>query len=345
MHLREKIADLIEWFEGHKRPFPWRRLEKQSPNFPYFVWISEVMLQQTRAEVVIPYFLVWKNKYPTIQALASAPFEEVMKAWEGLGYYSRARRLWSGAKYLVETNHGRLFENYEELLEIPGFGPYTAGAVASFAFHKKEAAIDGNVARVIARLFSITEPIDKGQVKEQIRSIMLSVLPEEKPWVAMEAFIELGALICMKKPKCHLCPFEKVCLAKAQGTQENLPVKQRKEKIEKLYRDVALIICKEKILVGKVASGKVMADLYEFPYCERGKLGSWLQGPIKIIAQMDTVEHSFTRFRAFLYPHLIHCEEEIPLIGYDWLPIKSLKTLPFSSGHRKLLSRFLCTVN
>jgi A/G-specific adenine glycosylase len=334
---REKIAELVEWFEKRSRPFPWRKLTSENPSFAYAIWVSEVMLQQTRAEVVIPYFSAWMQKYPTIESLAKAPLDEVIKAWEGLGYYSRARRLWQGARYLIERNCGRLPESYEELLEIPGFGPYTAGAVASFAFHKRAAAIDGNVTRVLARLFAINDPVDKSPAQKKIEKHVLELLPESKPWVAMEALIELGATLCAKRPKCASCPLEQICLARKQGVAEGLPIKSRKEKIERLYRDVAVIMCNGKILVGKVEKGKIMADLYEFPYFETGKLKEWIKNEMKILQRMDCIEHSFTRFRVLLYPYLIQCEKEIPLNGYNWISMEKLHTLPFSSGHRKIL--------
>jgi len=337
MPLKEKISDLVEWFKNRHRPFPWRKLSRESPSFAYAIWVSEVMLQQTRAEVVIPYFSIWMERFPTIESLAAASLTEVIKTWEGLGYYSRARRLWQGAKYLMETNHGRLPDAYEELLNIPGFGPYTAGAVASFAFHKKAAAVDGNVFRVMTRLFAISEPIDKVAIQKLIRNQTLELLPEREPWVAMEALIELGATLCIRKPKCSHCPLEGECLAREQKNAESLPIKSKKEKIEKLYRDVAVIVCEGKVLVGKVKSGRVMADLYEFPYFDRGKLREWLPKEMKILQALDCIEHSFTRFRALLYPHLIRSKNEVVINGYNWVPLKQLRTFPFSSGHRKIL--------
>lgn len=345
MTQREEISRLTGWFEKWKRPFPWRMLNPGNPSFAYAIWVSEVMLQQTRAEVVIPYFSTWMQKFPTIDHLAKARLEEVMKSWEGLGYYSRARRLWEGAKFLVEEHQGRLPADYDELLKIPGFGPYTAGAVASFAFRKRAAAVDGNVARVLLRYFALEEPIDKLQTQKKLRQITLDILPEEKPWVAMEALIELGATFCSKKPRCDQCPLKMGCLAKAKGVTVLIPFKMRKETIEILHRDVLLFLCGDKTLVGQVASGKVMAGLYEFPYFERGE--TWRKKGMVLVRTLDPIEHSFTRFRAKLYPHLIQCEKEIPLTGYDWIPIDKLKVLPFSSGHRKLREQLeqLCNAN
>jgi A/G-specific adenine glycosylase len=165
----------------------------------------------------------------------------------------------------------------------------------------------------------------------------LELLPEKEPWIAMESLIELGATLCIKKPKCSLCPLEGACLARKRKIAESLPNKSKRERIEKLYRDVAVILCEGKILVGKVGSGRVMADLYEFPYFERGKLREWLPKEMEILQAMDCSEHSFTRFRALLYPHLIRSKKEIAIEGYSWFPLKLLKTLPFSSGHRKIL--------
>ncbi len=345
MPIEEKSASiwkLVEWFKREKRSFPWRKISSS----PYSVWVSEVMLQQTRADVVIPYFLRWMELFPSIESLASADEGTVLKAWEGLGYYARARRLWQGAKFLRANNKAELPSTYEELLEIPGFGPYTAGAVISFAFHKRAAAVDGNVTRVIARLFAIEDFVEKSGVQQQIREMVLGILPEKEPWVAMEAFIELGALICKKKPECALCPLENVCEAKRLGLVENLPKKKPSPSIQFLERDVVILQHKEEILVRKVQEGQVMAGLYEFPYFEKGispleeTLKTWIPSLGNCQGVLDPVDHTFTRFRARLYPSLWECSVKQVVEGFIWVPLDQLMALPFSSGHRRIIGLF-----
>lgn len=333
------IPDLIEWFKNTKRQFPWR-----SPKCtPYAIWVSEVMLQQTRAEVVVPYFLRWMEQFPTIGSLASADEDVVIKTWEGLGYYGRARRLWQGARFLKENHAESLPSSYEELLEIPGFGPYTAGAVASFAFHQKEAAVDGNVARVMSRLFAIEEDVEKNNTQRLIRELVLGALPDEEPWVAMEALIELGALVCKKTPYCHLCPFERVCEAKRLNIVQRLPSKKQKPLSKFLERDVILLHYEGQVLVRRVQQGQVMAGLYEFPYFERKSqsLEDLLRERFSVDAicqaVLDPVNQSFTRFRVRLYPSFWECGEKQAVEGFIWVPLEGLGMLPFSSGHRKIL--------
>ncbi len=347
MPLEEKIAamELLKaWFKEHRRIFPWRDQKVDRLVAPYRVWVSEIMLQQTRAEVVEPFFLAWMTQFPTLEHLARAEEQEVIKAWEGLGYYSRAKRLWRAAKYLVEHKAGQIPNNYEELLELDGFGPYTAGAVSSFAFQKKAAAVDGNVARVITRLFAIQDDIDNAQVQKQLREQTLKLLPDEEPWVAMEALIELGALVCRKNPDCGECPIRAVCDAQRCKLSSVLPRKKEKKKIERIEREVALLIFQKDVLINQVAPGKVMAGLYEFPYFS--KLGKpiddrlkeiGIQGDFLVVSHLDSVKHSFTRFHVHLYPIILKCSKKISAYPYDWHPIEKLRELPFSSGHRKLI--------
>ena len=197
-----QIAEIVQhWFLQSQRSFPWR--EDRSP---YSVWISEVMLQQTQARVVIDYYQRWMKKFPDIEHLARAPLEEVIKQWEGLGYYVRARNLHKAAQYLVEHHQG-IFPSSRELLEkIPGIGPYTVGAILSFAFHQKAAAVDGNVIRVLTRLFAMQEEVQTQSSKKWLWKCAENLLPEKEPWILVEGLIELGATVCTLKPKCSQCP-------------------------------------------------------------------------------------------------------------------------------------------
>lgn len=304
------------------------------------------MLQQTRSSVVIPYFLRWLDLFPDVRALASAPFEKVVKAWEGLGYYSRARNLHLGAKMIVEKFEGAIPQRREDLESIPGMGPYTVGAILSFGFQKRAAAVDGNVTRVISRYFFIDENISKGSTKKKIVEKAEALLDEKNPWITAEALIELGATICIPKPRCMDCPVQGGCLAFAQGKAELLPIKNGQEKTVLLRRLVALLEADGKVLVRKVEKGQVMADLYEFPYFEMGserwsrkkiieKCGG--RGKIRSLQPLAPVVHTFTRYKATLFPYKISLESLHEMEGYTWVPVAELETLPFSSGHRKII--------
>ena len=247
---RFESQKLKDWFFLNRRLLPWR----ENPS-PYEVWVSEVMLQQTQVTVVVEYFQRWMNLFPTVQALAAAPSGKVMKAWEGLGYYSRARNLHQGAQYLMEHHGGELPPNREDLKNVKGLGPYTIGAVLSFAFKQKASAVDGNVLRVLARYFCIEEEIDKSTTRKKIEQLTNDLLPNREPWVVMEALIELGALVCKKKPACHLCPLQQGCRAFKSCKAELLPIKKPRIKITHLHRIVTVIHTGKKVLMKQGEKG------------------------------------------------------------------------------------------
>lgn len=335
--MKRAIANsLKEWFEGEKRELPWRQKVT-----PYRVWISEVMLQQTQVSVVIPYFNKWMEIFPTIEILASSPIETVIKVWEGLGYYSRARNIHKAANHLIEHHKGVFPQTEEELLKIPGFGPYTVGAVLSFAFRQKAAAVDGNVIRVISRLFRIEGEISQSSTRKRIVGETASILPNIEPWVVMEGMIEFGALVCTKKPNCLNCPLRAHCMAFRDGVQDKLPVKKKRAQTTHLKRHVFILCDGKEVLVRKTPKGDVMADLYEFPWIEESDLEKRANHFLKELdtnpsERLKPVSHSFTRYRAELYPAVWEVKEFPKLKGYRVIPIRKLKTLPFSSGHRQI---------
>ncbi|MES2345276.1 MAG: A/G-specific adenine glycosylase [Chlamydiota bacterium] len=324
------VQKLKQWFLKEKRDLPWRGCPS-----PYEVWISEVMLQQTQASVVIDYFFRWLEVFPTIQALAEASIDDVIKAWEGLGYYSRARNLHKAAKFLVDHYGGALPSSLEDLALIPGIGPYTAGALLSFAFHKKAAAVDGNVIRVISRFFCIEDDVSKLATQKKIKEMTLNILPEEEPWVVMEALIELGARVCTRKAFCSRCPIKLGCQGRERAA--SLPYKEKKVEVTTLVRYVAVVLCGGEILVRKGGSGKVMADLYEFPYGERREVFESLGLSFCFVKDLPKEKHCFTRFRAELYPSLWKLEEKQQVPGCEWVFLEDASKLPFSSGHRRIL--------
>ena len=333
-------TSLKEWFVAEKRDLPWR-----NGTDPYAVWISEVMLQQTQVAVVIPYFERWMKRFPTIQHLADASLDQVIKEWEGLGYYSRARNLHAGAQYVLEVHQGILPQTAAELIKIKGLGEYTVGAILSFAFHKRAAAVDGNVIRVLCRYFRVEEDIAKPKTVTEIRKIALELLSEEESWIVNEGLIELGATICTRNPKCGICPLKATCKGFLGGVASELPIKSKKIKVEQLYRSVAVIQSEGHILVKRGEAGKIMSDLHEFPYLEVAKeemnadFESVTGLKLKVDRILDEVNHSFTRFKVNLRPVLMKCEEKSDVEGYQWCEVGRLRELAFSSGHRRVLGQ------
>lgn len=325
---------LKRWFQVKKRDLPWRRIVS-----PYRVWISEIMLQQTQVAVVVDYFERWMQRFPTVQSLAEGSLVEVLKMWEGLGYYSRARHLHAAARQLVEEQGGEIPDSREALERVKGLGPYTIGALLSFAFHKKAAAVDGNVLRVLTRYFAITETIDTARGKKEIWSIAEAILPCEEPWLLVEGLIELGATVCSKKPRCPVCPLQESCSALRLGKQNELPAKKKQKAITYLKRHVIIVHCAGDVLLKRVAKGHVMADLYEFPYFEESpglSIPSLFPFPLTFEKRLEEQSHTFTRYRAELFPTLWKAQEKGELPGYEWIAWEKMHQLPFSSGHRRI---------
>ena len=318
------LQPLSAWFRREKRDLPWRI----APT-PYAVWVSEVMLQQTQVKTVIPYFLRWMEQFPTVRDLAEAPLEAVIKAWEGLGYYSRARNLHEGAKTCLRHYRGQLPK--EHLDQIKGIGPYTKGAILSFAFHEKAAAIDGNVRRVLSRLLA------RDPSSEEMEKILLDALPDHKPWESMEALIELGATLCMKKPTCSLCPLRHQCRAYSRGEVDLFPQKKKTVAVTKIVRHALILKAEEHLLLKKIEAGQIMAGLWEFPYFESTFPKHFNGLSLHTAKPLSPVTHTFTRYKATLFAYLMETPKIFPVETCLWVPLKDVEELPFSSGHRRLL--------
>ena len=259
--MKKEVKQLLDWFQNNKRILPWRENKE-----PYRVWVSEIMLQQTRVEAVIPYFNRFMNRLPSVSDLADCPEEELLKLWEGLGYYNRVRNMQKAAIQIQNQFMGKFPNNKKELESLSGIGSYTAGAIASIAFGQKVPAVDGNVLRVWVRLRNKMDDIAKQSTKKCVEDEIMDWIPEECPGDFTQAMMELGATICVPNgaPKCESCPLLHACESKKQGTERTLPVKS-KLKPRKIQNKTILVIQKgNRVLLKKRKASGLLAGLYEF---------------------------------------------------------------------------------
>jgi A/G-specific adenine glycosylase len=263
-----EINILIEkWYAKHGRELPWRKSHK-----PYYIWLSEIILQQTRVEQGSSYYLNFIKIFPEINFLAEAEIDEVLNAWQGLGYYSRARNLHATAKEVVEKYHGHFPENYNDLIKLKGIGPYTAGAILSMAYDQKVPAIDGNVKRIISRLFLITEDINSTASTKKIKEIVELLLKTAKPSVFNQAMMDLGSMICKPRhPDCDNCPLKWKCEARKEGKQNELPVIIKNKKIRNRFFYFIVIDDGSNTYISKRIGNDIWKLLYQFPLIESDK--------------------------------------------------------------------------
>ncbi len=309
---------LLDWYSENKRDLPWRHTSN-----PYFIWVSEIMLQQTRVEAMIPYYEKFIQTLPTITHLANAQQDELHKLWEGLGYYSRVMNMHKAAIQCVQLYGGVLPKTYAQLLTLPGIGPYSAGAIASFAYHEQVSAVDGNVLRVYARFHAIEEDILNRHTHARITELVRQDLPQE---VALfnQAIMELGACICIPNgnARCNICPIQKGCQAYAKGIVNKLPIRINKTKrtIEKW--SVIIHVCNNQVLLHKRAGSGLLASLYSFEMRE----GHATKKEFKNVQYLGTYNHVFSHrqwnMKGFLCEHKQLFQKE----GYQWVDIPALQT-------------------
>ncbi len=259
---------LLDWFEKNDRPLPWKG-EKN----PYYIWLSEIILQQTRVEQGLPYFERFKATFPTVHDLANAPSDKVMKLWEGLGYYSRARNLHFTAKFISSELKGVFPNTHAAILDLKGVGPYTAAAIASFAFGLPHAVVDGNVFRVLSRIFGIETPIDTTIGKKEFNQLADILLEKKQPGVYNQAIMDFGATQCVPaNPNCGVCPMQKKCTASEKNLINVLPIKSKK--IKKRDRFFNYLVCRRAdiVILNKRTQKDIWLNLYDFPLVETQKL-------------------------------------------------------------------------
>lgn len=254
---------LSDWYHQNGRSLPWRDTKD-----PYFIWLSEIILQQTRVNQGMPYYLAFVKAYPTITHLADANEQEVLRLWQGLGYYSRARNLHSAAKYVAYQLNGVFPKTYQTIKELSGVGDYTASAISSVAYGEEKAVLDGNVFRVLSRIFLIKDDISAGASRKVFLKVADELLNRESPGDHNQAIMDFGAMQCAPKPKCEICPMEHLCMARQQGLEKTLPVKLKKIKRTKRYFHYFLIGGGEGLYLNKRGEKDIWQGLFELPLIE-----------------------------------------------------------------------------
>ncbi|RIK39041.1 MAG: A/G-specific adenine glycosylase, partial [Chloroflexi bacterium] len=328
---------------------------------PYTVWVSEIMLQQTRVETVVDYYLRWMARLPTLPALAAADLQIVLKLWEGLGYYARARNLHQAAQQVVAEHGGRMPDHRAALLRLPGIGEYTVGAILSLAFNQAEPILDGNVKRVLSRLADIDQPVDETATRKELWRLarhIVEAAPTGAAGVCNEALMELGATICTpESPRCLLCPLVELCQAAANGTQTQRPVTTPRKATP--HVDVAAGIIWQgepfhsSLLIAQRPAHKMLGGLWEFPggkleaidtdlrACLRREITEELGIEIEVGEAFTTLQHAFTHFRMTLHAfHACHLSGEPQAIGcadWRWAALGELDAYPFPVTDQKII--------
>ena len=338
---------LLAWYDRHRRPLPWRAGPGEAAD-PYRVWLSEIMLQQTTVAAVAPYFLGFLERWPTIDALAAAPLEEVLTEWAGLGYYARARNLHACARKVVENHGGRFPQSAEELAGLPGIGRYTAGAIAAIAFNRRAAAIDGNAERALARLYDIRDPLS--EAKSTLRERAEALVPEDRPGDFAQALMDLGATICTPaRPRCLACPWREECGARAAGDPERVPTRAPRGQ-KPVRRGVAFWAMRMDgaLLLRRRAERGLLGGMAEVPSTDWRK-ETWTVEEALRAAPFAAdwrvlpggIVHVFTHFRLELKVAAAHAPEDAEAEGGYWCPVERLGEEPLPTLMRKVIEHGL----
>ena len=342
-------SKLLGWYHTNKRTLPWRGLPSA-----YAVWVSEIMLQQTRVETVIPYFEKWMYLFPDIQALAQASEHDVLNAWEGLGYYSRARNLHRAARQVLDQYSGEIPRDLDELRKLPGIGRYTLGAIASIAFGMDVSALDGNIKRVYARIFDIEEPVDLTAGEKLLWELADKYLPKGQAGDYNQALMDLGATICIpKNPRCLICPVMKLCKARQNGTQDQRPVMKPKKEVPHYVQAAGVVMERKRVLLALRPSQGLLGGMWEFP---NGRVnGDPAKGLSKALKtgynlslrvkrgqeSLGIVQHGYSHFSVTV--HVFPCELISRPKGTNlkWVPLKELENYPMGRIDRQIANMII----
>ena len=336
---------LIRWYLENKRDLPWRKTDN-----PYLIWLSEIMLQQTRVAQGTPYFLSFTNAFPTVFDLAAANEEQVLKLWQGLGYYSRARNLHKTAQFVANELSGKFPDNYTELLKLKGVGEYTAAAIASFSYNEPVPVVDGNVFRVLSRYFDVETDIASASAKKEFAALAFELMPKDQPALFNQAIMEFGALQCVpKSPNCSVCVFNDSCAALQKKKVDQLPVKSKKLKVRNRYFNYLVVEDEiENTIIQKRTSKGIWHNLYEFPLIESEKVENFeyiaqhLQSNsfkennpsvYELVAQMESLSEinpeSIVHKLSHQHLHIKFWKVKVKGVVENGVDATTLKTFPF----------------
>jgi len=350
MYPNDFATRLLEWYAAQARDLPWRHSRD-----PYAIWVAEIMLQQTQVETAIPYFERFMARFPTVQALAAASLDDVLKAWEGLGYYARARNLHAAARRVVAEYGGRIPADAEALAQLPGIGRYTAGAILSIAFNRDTPALDGNVRRVLCRVLHIIEDPRKPRVERRLWHLAAQLVPPGRAGDYNQALMDLGATICTPRaPLCSICPVADLCQARRLGDQESLPVKAPRRALPHYDVTAGVIWRDGRVLLAQRLPDRLLGGLWEFPggkrepgealeECLRREVREELGIEIEVGALLMTLVHAYTHFRITL--HVFTCRhtggeaQALDVAAWRWVALDELAHFPMAVTDQQIAQR------
>ena len=336
-------SKIIEWYSQHKRELPWRNTKD-----PYKIWLSEIILQQTQVKQGLPYYQKFIKTYPSVSELANANEEDVLKLWQGLGYYSRARNLHFAAKQIHQT--GFFPKEYKDIIRLKGVGEYTAAAIASFAFKLPYAVVDGNVFRLLSRFYGIDTPIDTSKGKREFSEIAQTLLVKEEPDTHNQAIMEFGSQMCKpKQPNCNSCPLRVECVAFANNTIHLLPVKKGKVKVKTVFFEYFFFKMNGYTLVNKRTDNGIWQNMYEFPLIttndfknteeilNHNQFESWVKGIEFIIESISEFKHILSHRKINARFWEINCQNTLPTSNFQKIKIETIDKLAVS----RLIEKFI----
>ena len=352
-NLRKLREGLLSWFDANSRKLPWRVSYS-----PYQVWISEIMLQQTQVKTMLPYFHRWMARFPDVPSIAKAPEDEMLRFWEGLGYYARARNIRKAAQVMVTEYDGEVPDDFDSVRKLPGIGRYTAGAIMSFAFNADYPAPDANAGRILARVFDIAHPSGSKEFAETVWRTASNILPPGRARDFNQALMDLGSLVCLSnEPSCAGCPLSCCCAAFRKGLIGDRPVKARKKTTAHIVRAAAIMVSEGRVLIRKRPETGLMPNLWELPGGEvpEGKSPEqalrhiWLDelgirlGPMESVC---VIKHSHTSFRVTLHAFWCGGDNLAPGLAdkaaqHRWATMNELEKLAFPSAHRRIIGAAL----
>lgn len=344
---------LLDWYDQNKREMPWRDCDD-----PYKIWVSEIMLQQTRVDQATPYFNRFMEHFSTVYDLAQADQQEVLKVWEGLGYYSRARHLHAAAKLVMDKFNGTVPDNWDDITKLKGVGPYTASAVLSIAFQKKHAVVDGNVIRVLSRYLGIEDDVRSTSTKNAIQDVADDLISEGRPGDFNQAVMELGATICTpSNPSCEACPIQANCVASKTAKTDKIPYKSSAKKRPHHQIGVGIVINKdEEVLIALRPDDAMLGGMWEFPggkqeedeHIEdtvKRELNEELDIDISITKPFMKLDHAYSHFKITLHAYLCELTGGTPKPKSSqeirWIAIDDLEDYPFPKANRKLTEKLM----